>query len=196
MMCYPTANQDYLFMKTICLTLLISVAILAGQQAFAQTEYNQGFGGGILVGGNQFATTGFPVATYHGRMTYGEGDFALSANFWPTIGLYADSRGAAAGFELPVMAGFDLGHAATQDFDFPVGLFAQAGYNVSYIGFDDGGGGANIFVHGPSARAGLRFPFFQSSTSIYAGLTYPFNVPAGRGGVFSFGFIGNFDMMW
>lgn len=88
--------------------------------------------------------------------------------------------GVAWGYELPVVADYNIGCKATPDNDRSFGGYFGAGFSYLYVAYNMGAGSGNVKTYGPMGRAGVRFGSGDGRWNTTVGLYYKAGLEADK----------------
>jgi hypothetical protein len=135
------------------LLFIFSIFLLLGNASFSQPFFNHTFHTGFSMLADEHNSAVGPNVGYTPRLNIPVTSFA-SVNVASNISVLLVGADAFA-LTLPLMAGFTIGNSATEDVDFPIGMYFNIGYGGMIFSFDEDEGLAK----------GMTYNVFQ----LYAG---------------------------
>ena len=83
-----------------------------------------------------------------------------------------NAEGIAWGFDLPVVADYNIGCGSTSENEKNFGEYFGGGFGYMYTGWTDGGSTENANTYGPLVRAGIRFSSSNANWRVTVGMFY------------------------
>jgi hypothetical protein len=166
--------------------IFILLSFLLFTSSLAQAQYMHSAGVGLhfmvvedAVTGNSPGASILYGITYEARYNVKEvsDDMSISVSSIPLIGANLNFQSGSGGsgnfiLDVPIMAGINFGHLATDNSSAGIGGFINGGYAFAVGGASSSStftGDVGGFIHGPVANVGMRF---SSKRDLAVGLSY------------------------